>query len=220
MRSKLFIILGGLLAVFSLYYFGRTTEKKSLSPQQETPSVSTFNFSSFLGAEKQKLPLTIRQLTESLELQAQNASDTEKINYFTNLAGIWRDSAGQPELYGYYTGEAAKLANSEKKLTFAAQLTVDILRRQKDESRVDWLSSRSIDLFERAIRLNPDNDDLKVGLGSAYIFGRGRTGHPEETMKGVQQLLAVARKDSNNMKAQLMLGIDRKSTRLNSSHRT
>ena len=32
-------------------------------------------------------------------------------------------------------------------------------------------------------------------------------GGTEETMKGIQQLLSVARKDSNNMKAQLMLGV-------------
>lgn len=64
-----------------------------------------------------------------------------------------------------------------------------------------------IALFEKAIELNPANDDLKVGLGSCYIFGKGRSGSPEETMKGIQQLLSVVRKDSNNMKAQMMLGV-------------
>ena len=48
---------------------------------------------------------------------------------------------------------------------------------------------------------------MKVGLGSCYILGKGRVGGPEETMKGIQQLLSVVRKDSNNMKAQMMLGV-------------
>jgi cytochrome c-type biogenesis protein CcmH/NrfG len=44
-------------------------------------------------------------------------------------------------------------------------------------------------------------------LGSCYIFGKGRNGDPQQTMKGIQTLLAVVKKDSANMKAQLVLGI-------------
>ena len=32
-------------------------------------------------------------------------------------------------------------------------------------------------------------------------------GDPQQTMKGIQQLLEVVRKDSNNMQAQMVLGI-------------
>jgi cytochrome c-type biogenesis protein CcmH/NrfG len=46
-----------------------------------------------------------------------------------------------------------------------------------------------------------------VGLGSCYVFGKGMAGDAQETMKGIQQLLQVVRKDSSNMKAQLVLGI-------------
>lgn len=207
MKSKYFLIAAGVTAVISLNYWGRTTEKKKFS---EIPAVTTpnqFSINLFIQSEKEKLSPSLRQSADSLQGLAEQAENKDKLLSINALADFWRNQAHQPELYCYYLSEAAKLDNSEKNLSFAAQLSVDILRSQKDESRVDWLSSQSIDLFERAIRLNPDNDDLKVGLGSAYIFGRGRTGHPEETMKGVQQLLAVARKDSNNMKAQLMLGI-------------
>ncbi|MEO6221389.1 MAG: tetratricopeptide repeat protein, partial [Ginsengibacter sp.] len=62
-------------------------------------------------------------------------------------------------------------------------------------------------LFQQALQLNPGNDDLKVGLGSCYIYGQGISGDPQETMKGIQQLLEVIRKDSNNMQAQMVLGI-------------
>ena len=58
-----------------------------------------------------------------------------------------------------------------------------------------------------AIALDPDNDDLKVGLGSCYVYGQGMAGDPQQTMKGIQQLLEVVKKDSNNMQAQMVLGI-------------
>jgi cytochrome c-type biogenesis protein CcmH/NrfG len=55
--------------------------------------------------------------------------------------------------------------------------------------------------------LNPTNPDLKIGLGSCYIFGKGRSGDPQQTMKGIQELLSVVRQDSTNMKAQFVLGV-------------
>ena len=54
--------------------------------------------------------------------------------------------------------------------------------------------------------MNPDNDSTKIGLGATYIFGS--TGaEPQEVMKGIQKILEVARRDSLNMYAQLMLGL-------------
>jgi cytochrome c-type biogenesis protein CcmH/NrfG len=70
-----------------------------------------------------------------------------------------------------------------------------------------WEAETAASLFERALKLDPDNADLKVGLGSCYVYGQGMIGDPQQTMKGIQQLLDVVRKDSNNMQAQLVLGV-------------
>ncbi len=97
--------------------------------------------------------------------------------------------------------------NSEKSLTFAAQLFLEALRGEQDEAKLNWETTEAIGLFERAIKINPSNDDLRIGLGSCYVYGKGRNGNPQETMKGIQELLGVARRDSNNMKAQVVLGV-------------
>jgi cytochrome c-type biogenesis protein CcmH/NrfG len=81
------------------------------------------------------------------------------------------------------------------------------LRGEPDDAKLSWKTDLSIELFKKAIELDPASDDLKIGLASCYVFGKGRTGGPQETMKGIQQLLEVVRKDSANMKAQLVLGI-------------
>jgi cytochrome c-type biogenesis protein CcmH/NrfG len=99
------------------------------------------------------------------------------------------------------------LENNEKTLTFAAQLILKSLRGEQDAGKRGWKAEQAIGLFNQAIELDPDNDDLKVGLGSCYVFGKGMAGDAQETMKGVQQLLSVVRKDSTNMKAQMVLGI-------------
>ncbi len=81
------------------------------------------------------------------------------------------------------------------------------MRREENADIKTWEAETAASLFQKALQLDPDNDDLKVGLGSCYVYGQGMAGDPQQTMKGIQQLLEVIRKDSNNMKAQLVLGI-------------
>ena len=68
------------------------------------------------------------------------------------------------------------------------------------------MAVESRDLFKRAGELNPYNDSVKIGLGATYIFGSAGQ-QPADVMKGVQQILEVAGRDSLNMYAQLMLGL-------------
>jgi cytochrome c-type biogenesis protein CcmH/NrfG len=106
----------------------------------------------------------------------------------------------------YYLGETAKLENSEKSLTFAAQLFLDNLRSQDNPALKGWMATRAKELFERALALNPDNDSSKIGLGASYIFGSAAN-DPQEVMQGIQKILEVTRRDSTNMYAQFMLGL-------------
>ena len=99
------------------------------------------------------------------------------------------------------------MVNSEKNLTFAAQLILRDLRNEEDLAKRGWKAEEAISLFEKAIELNPINDSLKVGLGSCYVFGKGMAGDAQSTMKGIQQLLQVVKNDSANMQAQMVLGI-------------
>ncbi len=177
-------------------------------PAQGTTSTTAFNIKNYIEEEKRKLTpsqaLTITKLENSIT-RGDIAEQQIKANMA--LADFWKDSIHSFEPYAYYLSEAAKLDKSEKNLTFAAQLILASLRSEQDEARLSWKAEQAIALFEKAIELNPSNDDLKVGLGSCYVFGKGRFGRPEEMMKGIQTLLSVVRKDSNNMKAQMVLGV-------------
>ena len=173
-----------------------------------TTARSTFNIDQFIT--KAKLSLTPSQTLALGKLEnsvKRGDVNTQLVAANTQLANFWKDSLHSFEPYAFYLSEAVKLDKSEKNLTFAAQLILADLRGETDEAKLNWKAAEAIDLFERAIALNPENDDLKIGLGSCYVFGKGRFGGPEETMKGIQQLLAVVHKDSTNMKAQLALGV-------------
>ena len=199
-----------MLILAFLFFFGTTVSQKEkfTSPSAVNPAQPAFNFSQFLQEAKQKLTVNELNYVNNLENSISRGDIKEQqIKVYNRLASFWQDTVHQHELYNYYTSQSAKLVNSEKNLTFAAQLILGDLRNENDVAKRGWKSEQAIELFEKAIALNPENDNLKVGLGSCYIFGKGMTGSPEETMKGIQQLLQVVRKDSTNMQAQLVLGI-------------
>ncbi len=207
-KKQLIIAISGLALVALLFIFGNTTAPKSKVQAPVAKAVKSFDILQFI--EEEKKHLSASQLINLSKLEnsvTRGDVNSQSITANTQLANFWKDSVKSFEPYAYYLSEAAKLEKSEKNLTFAAQLILNNLRAEPDEAKLNWKTAQAIALFEKAIELNPDNDDLKVGLGSCYIFGKGRVGGPEETMKGIQQLLSVVRKDSNNMKAQMMLGV-------------
>lgn len=198
----------GLLLVISLFIFGRTSEPKKEMPSVSKENVKSFDISHFITESKEKLTPSQAIYVSKLEngiSRGDVAAQQVKANF--SLANFWKDSVKLFEPYAFYISEASKLDNSEKNLTFAAQLFLENLRGESDEAKLNWETTEAIGLFEKAIQLNPTNDDLRIGLGSCYVFGKGRSGDPQATMKGIQELLSVVRKDSTNMKAQMVLGI-------------
>ena len=202
--------MSGFFLIILLFVFGKTTNNKKVitATSKETTPQKTFDITAFINAEKLKLSSNQSVTLSKLENNISRGDIlSQQIKANEALAAFWKDSVKSFEPYAFYTSSASKLDNSEKNLTFAARIFLDNLRGEKDEARLSWETTEAIDLFERAIKINPENDALKIGLGSCYIYGKGRSGNPQETMQGIQQLLAVVRKDSTNMEAQMMLGV-------------
>lgn len=207
--NKRIILAGlGIVLVFILFFFGKTVTIKKQMPVATQAEVPQFNIKDTLIAEKQRLsPVQLIYVTNIENGISRGDVKNQSENQYTNLANFWRDSIGSFIPYAYYLSEAAKLDNSEKKLTFAARLILENMRREDDPGKKVWEAQTAATLFEKALKLDPDNQDLQVGLGSCYVYGEGMIGNAEQTMKGIQQLLQVVKKDSNNMQAQLVLGI-------------
>ena len=97
--------------------------------------------------------------------------------------------------------------NSEKNLTFAARLILENMRRENKTDLKVWEAQTAATLFEKALQLNPDNDDLKVGLGKLLCLWPGNDRRCTTNNEGNSAIVQVVQKDSNNMQAQLVLGI-------------
>ncbi len=194
-----------------LFFLGKTVVKKEGAVAQapnSTAIIPPFDINAYLQSATQKLTVNQSDYLSNLENNISRGDvKDQQINQFNQLAKFWKDSVHEHEIYVFYIAKAAKLVNSEKNLTFAAQQILDEFRNEHNISKRGWKAEQAIELFEKAIELNPDNDSLKVGLGACYVFGKGMAGDAQETMKGIQQLLQVVKKDSLNLQAQLVLGI-------------
>lgn len=208
-KQQVILVTSGILLLVILYVFGKTVppKKNNVSPAVSEQGQVAFDIKNELASAKNKLTPAQQGYVNSLESAVVRGDvKNQQVHTYHQLAAFWKDSVPSFEPYAFYTAEASKLENSEKSLTFAAQLFLDNLRGASDPALKTWMAGQAKELFERSLKLNPSNDSAKIGLGSSYIFGSPAE-DPQELMQGIQRILEVARKDSTNMYAQLMLGI-------------
>ena len=204
------LLIGAGIFICILYLFGKTSlpPKEGKGAAMKIAKTPALVIDSYLDSLKKNLSREQQLRVAVLEQPVKRGALKElELNALQTLADYYKDTLRDEIGFLYYNYQKAKLENSQKSLTFAAQLFLPTLRTEHDASRLAWKSDLAIELFEIALKGDPENTDLKVGLGSSYIFGRGQSGDPAETMQGIQQLLSVVRADSANMKAQMALGI-------------
>jgi tetratricopeptide (TPR) repeat protein len=202
------LLVLGLFAATQGTLFGEKKRKLSaatpVSPQKHNDGLST---DSILYYAKQNLPpAQVARLTSLENSIVRGDVAEQKLHLMHQLAKYWSDSARKftPMAwypYAYYTAEAARLENSEKSLSFAAHLFLAALAREEAHQIKHWEAEQAKDLFDRSLKLNPQNDSAKVGLGATILYSGD--GAP---MTGIAMIREVAEKDSANVFAQLTLG--------------
>ena len=204
MKKQQFILIsGGVLLFCLIYFFGRTIPPKNNSTKPVSQGAG-IDINTILSASKAQLTSQQQAYLSQLESSVvRGDTRNQQAAVYRQLANFWKDSAHLLLPYGYYTGQAAELENSEKSLTFAAHFFLESLRQQNDPGLKRWMGTEAKRLFEKALVLNPDNDSLKIGLGSCYLFGN----ISENPMQGIQMIREVAERDPNNMYAQFTLGM-------------
>ena len=125
----------------------------------------------------------------------------QQLKVYHQLSRFWGDSMRFFPPYAWYEAEAARLENSEKTLTFAARLFLENLQHEQNPGLVKWEALQAKDLFERSLKINPENDSSKVGLGACYLFGNISA----SPMEGLGKIMEVVERDSTNAYAQMTL---------------
>jgi len=204
MKKTQWIVFGA--AIFSAALLFAATQKKFFGipkPGKSDPQVSvsaTISVDSILFHAKEQL--TPEQVTRINFLEhsiTRGDVKDQKLHVYHQLARFWKDSARLFDPFAWYTAEAARLENSEKSLTFAAHLFLNNLGQTNLQIK-QWRATQAKDLFERSLKLNPNNDSSKVGLGAVYVYGEVAM-----PMQGINMIREVADRDPKNLYAQWTL---------------
>jgi tetratricopeptide (TPR) repeat protein len=204
-KPQLILILSGLLLFSLLYFFTpRFTAKEAIASNQsaENQVVTTesiLNTAKLALSESQKISLLS---IENQLIKANNAQDSLKS--YKALTRFWADSAQKLAPYLYFSYSAALLENSEKSLTFAAQLLVDnLLTPDAPPALLPWIAGNAKVLLEKALVINPKNDSAKINLGACYLFGN----LSDNPMQGITKIKEVVDIDSTNTYGQFILAL-------------
>ncbi len=210
-NKQTIVVTGGVILFACLFFFGKTIPDKKepvLSTAHNTDSSS--NTEDIATTEtviaQAKVKLTSVQLNRITKLEnsvVRGDVKAQQIKVYNQLAAFWDDSLQQHLLGAYYTGEAGKLENSEKKLNFAARFMLDNLITEENPQYQHWLATNAKSLFEKSLELNPADDSAKIGIGGCYLFGN----ISDNPMQGIMGIRQVVEKNPDNLYGQMMLGL-------------
>jgi len=198
-------ILIAITMIALLYKLGNTIPPKNdeafLSTTQARANASStvVSFDDIVKDAKSSMDSTVLENIASLEILLASLQDSSTmISLFDSLAAIWKKEKHE-ELLAQYSLLSGKFGNSEKKLTFAAQLFLKLADANQNESVRSWEAKQAMFGFQQVIALNANSESANVGLAQCYL-GTG------ETMRGVLMLREVAEKNPENVEANLLLG--------------
>ncbi|WP_447641733.1 MULTISPECIES: tetratricopeptide repeat protein [Chitinophagaceae] len=206
-KQKILFIGGGAVLFCAIFFFGRTIPPKKKIPEMaamqgmQRPKLTTEDV---LTTAKKDLTqdesLNITELENSVVRGDVKAQQTK---VYAQLSDFWKNKKNRPDISAYYKGQEGLLDNSEKELTFAAQmLLTGVMASDNDPAMQTWMATNAKMFFDKAIELNPNNDSSRIGLGACYMFGN----ISDNPMQGILPVREIAEKHPDNIFAQKILG--------------
>jgi tetratricopeptide (TPR) repeat protein len=205
MQKQQILIVAGALAIVAGIYFGVPT----VNPKRVTTTAKTGADSSEFNIETYENQI-VAQLSEarqayisSIKADVKRGDVADQSHTLAHkLSAFWQDSVQDPLLHYNYLAQSAELDNSEKSLTFAAHSILGYLPFERNHAYQHWLADKGKELFDKALKINANNDSSIVGMGGCIMYGAD--GNP---MEGIMKVREVTTRDSTNYFAQYMLGI-------------
>lgn len=209
MKAAHYITIGtAVLLAALLYWMGSNPPpKKAANEQRPTTGMAQgannlkpASADSLITAIGMHLSKTDADSVKTMENELSTSQDNSRlVAVFNSLAIIYQRNK-HPAIAVYYKAKAAKLENSAKKLTFAAQLFLELMQSEHDASVQIWEANEAVECLERSLKIDSTYEDTRLALATAYIEGTG------EPMKGVMILRDITTKNPDDIPANMLLG--------------
>lgn len=205
MNKNLFILIGsGIVLMIILWLLPSAPPATAVKPMQQEAGPVKLTLKEILTETKKTIPAYQAAFIDAEQTKVEKATNkADSLLFQKVLLQYCKDSIHSFILGSYYLKNVALLENSEKNLTFAAQLILDSMMISNQPAVQNWLASSAKELFERSLQLNANNDSSKTGLAACYIFG----GISDNPMLGILPLKEIVQKNPDNIYAQMILGL-------------
>ncbi|MBI4946359.1 MAG: tetratricopeptide repeat protein [Bacteroidetes bacterium] len=197
-RQKLVILLAVVLAV--LIYFA----PKLPSEKQQEAKESSSDYAPLIAEAKKNLTSEQRSAVDKLESQASNEeAENKKVVLYDSIRKVWLNYKN-PYMYAVYGQSVAEIENTEQAWLNTGDAFMKAGKISNDSNKPTMYKS-AIKSYEKALAINPSNVSAKVKLGTCYVESASLLG--TQPMTGITLLREVLQKDSNNIEANLQLGL-------------
>lgn len=190
------ILIGGMVVLFCLIYFGLNTKPKAQRDLEMSRSanIEATGIQNIVMESKKSLSKDELNVIEAMQTEYQNATtDEEKVEKAKNLASKWYEF-GTPVVSGYYAEEIAKIENTRETWSIAGTTYFIGLQNSKAEKIIQFSKGRAVKAFETAITMSDDNIEDKINLALIYVE------NPDQNpMQGIQMLLKLNETNPENV---------------------
>lgn len=175
------------------------TQKEPINARKNIEG--SFDFNAYLKQRREGIPADTLKLFDSMTDSVENAKKpAEKLYTLRHIVNLYAIS-GMLDLAAYYQDQAAQISDSIKDWRVSGDLNYRAaLFNEQNENAKAWFIDKAIQGFSHCIERDSQNLDYRIRLAECYMDGTS------QAMSGVQILLDVVRKDSNNADAQFTLG--------------
>ncbi len=196
-RNQIIAISACLLLLVVTYFFGNTVK-----PKDENAPVAGQGH-----AQQQAAPeaLNIEDYITTVTSQIADEKTKGRIEMlqrqklYKPLIGEYQ-KLDKPLAVAYYTVKVAETENNKETYINSGDYNSMLLQSAPDEKSRRYLAGNAIECYQKAVEMDTGNADYQIRLAGAYME------EGTQPMQGVQLLLGVVKRDSNNVDAQLMLG--------------
>ncbi|MFA6946330.1 MAG: tetratricopeptide repeat protein [Pedobacter sp.] len=197
------VVLMGLMLSLDIQGLVKPNEGAGASNASGPPQaakVKAVSLDDISKTARESLNASLKKQVSDLEAELKSSSESDKLSIQKKLAQQWDDVNQSSPAAFYYELIAEKEPAFESWLKAADKFT-DAYQQSMDTLVQPALVQKAIDSYQKADKIKPNTLEVKTGLGIAYVTG---TPNP---MQGIQLLLEVVKKDPENLKANLNLGL-------------
>lgn len=191
-KTQLLLILGAVV-LFVLLFFANKKPSAEKADNGEQHTVAQETIESFVKTAEGVLANDLKQQIDSYR---QKANGAEKNKWLDSLIAFW-DKNKRPDLASYYFEQKANSVKNAVTWFKAGDRYYYAVRFIKDQNELMPLYQCAMRCYETGLKLEPNNTEAKIMLGSCYVEGSS------EPMKGISMLREIEKTDSNNVTLQL-----------------